>query len=81
MHVMFPFPRWRMHPLAGCNGTAVAVASWGRGEDGQLGHGGAGDLTEPRAIFSLLGMDVRRIACGAEYTVAVTVDSVYSWGW
>ena len=37
------------------------VASWGKGEDGQLGHGDAGAALQPRAIQALVdrGITVR----------------------
>jgi alpha-tubulin suppressor-like RCC1 family protein len=59
------------------------VASWGRGEDGQLGHGDAEQVNTPKAIHSLLGRDISSVCCGAEYTVAVSNkhQQVYSWGW
>jgi alpha-tubulin suppressor-like RCC1 family protein len=60
-----------------------AVLSWGRGEDGQLGHGGAEECQEPRVIHALLGEGVSQVCCGAEFTVAVSSrrQEVYSWGW
>lgn len=59
------------------------VVTWGRGEDGQLGHGDSAELTEPKACYNLLGKGVRAVVCGAEYTIAVTnqEESIYSWGW
>ncbi len=60
-----------------------AVASWGRGEDGQLGHGNAEECLVPKAIYGLVNAGVSQICCGAEYTVAVSrrQQEVYSWGW
>lgn len=63
-----------------CVGCDI-VATWGRGEDGQLGHGNADQVLRPKAVFDLIGKGVRAIACGAEYTIAVTPDTIYSWGW
>jgi hypothetical protein len=59
------------------------VASWGRGEDGQLGHGDAEQCVTPKAIAALVDQDIDSICCGAEYTVAVSRkhQRVYSWGW
>lgn len=57
------------------------VATWGRGEDGQLGHGNADQVLVPRAVRGLLGKGIQLIACGAEYTVAVCQEETYSWGW
>lgn len=65
--------------LLDCN----LVASWGRGEDGQLGHGDAEQINTPKAVHSLLDKDISSICCGAEYTLAVSKKhkQVYSWGW
>ncbi|KAK9788155.1 hypothetical protein WJX73_000527 [Symbiochloris irregularis] len=62
------------------NGT---VLSWGRGEDGQLGHGDAEERVWPTAIFGLQGGEVTAVFCGAEYSAAVSTstNSVFSWGW
>ena len=73
-------------PSRSCCSTAVdcnVVASWGRGEDGQLGHGDAEQCVRPKAIAALVDADVSSICCGAEYTVAVSNKHkrVYSWGW
>lgn len=59
------------------------VVSWGRGEDGQLGHGDAEERLIPHAIFNLINKRVSSIHCGAEYSVAVSKEdeTVYSWGW
>jgi hypothetical protein len=59
------------------------VLSWGRGEDGQLGHGDAEDRQEPQAVFSLINRGATAVHCGAEYSLAVAGDTkqVYSWGW
>ncbi len=63
--------------LADC-GT---VLTWGRGEDGQLGHGDSNELTQPKAVHSLLGKGVTSVYCGAEFTVAVAPSGLFSWGW
>lgn len=59
------------------------TASWGRGEDGQLGHGDAEERLRPHAVFSLLKKGITAVYCGAEYSVAVssTTGTIYSWGW
>jgi alpha-tubulin suppressor-like RCC1 family protein len=71
-----------------CNFTAsfagsTKLVTFGRGEDGQLGHGTADDQHEPMVVEALKGAHLGSVACGAEYTVAVTKtgDAVYSWGW
>ncbi|KXZ50732.1 hypothetical protein GPECTOR_15g416 [Gonium pectorale] len=59
------------------------VASWGRGEDGQLGHGQADECLIPTAITALTDAGIDNVVCGAEYTVAVASSrgQIYSWGW
>ncbi|GFR49976.1 hypothetical protein Agub_g12117, partial [Astrephomene gubernaculifera] len=59
------------------------VASWGRGEDGQLGHGQADECMTPKAISTLTDAGIEHVVCGAEYTVAVAPSrgQIYSWGW
>ena len=59
----------------------LAVFSWGRGEDGQLGLGDTSDQDEPTYVDALRGVGVRQIACGSGHTVVLTVDGeVYTWG-
>lgn len=61
--------------------AGLAVFSWGRGEDGQLGIGDTSDLQEPTFVDALRGVGVRQIACGSGHTVVLTTDgSVYTWG-
>ena len=59
------------------------VVSWGRGEDGQLGHGDANERPLPQTIHSLKEAQIDSIYCGAEYSAAVSYarKEVYSWGW
>lgn len=63
--------------------TGELVVSWGRGEDGQLGHGDAEERTQPQAIFSLVNRNISSVHCGAEYSVAISRErrEIYSWGW
>ncbi|GAB4814257.1 hypothetical protein N2152v2_001303 [Parachlorella kessleri] len=64
-------------------GSRGLVVSWGRGEDGQLGHGDAEERTQPQAIFGLLNAAVSSVYCGAEYSLAISRSrrEVWSWGW
>jgi Regulator of chromosome condensation (RCC1) repeat len=52
----------------------LAVFSWGRGEDGQLGLGDTSDHDEPTYVDALRGVGVRQIACGSGHTVVLTTD-------
>ncbi|XP_057419618.1 ultraviolet-B receptor UVR8 isoform X2 [Lotus japonicus] len=69
------------HSVALLSGNAVC--SWGRGEDGQLGHGDTDDRLLPTLLSALDAQQVVSVACGADHTIAYS-DSrleVYSWGW
>jgi len=57
------------------------VVSWGRADDGQLGHGNAAECVTPREVTALRGINITAITCGAEYTVAHSEQQIYSWGW
>ena len=59
------------------------VCSWGRGEDGQLGHGDAEDRLSPTHLSALDGHEVVSVTCGADHTTAYSesLAQVYSWGW
>ncbi|XP_077224913.1 ultraviolet-B receptor UVR8-like [Tasmannia lanceolata] len=69
------------HSVALLSGNVVC--SWGRGEDGQLGHGDAEDRLLPTLISLLDGLDIVSITCGADHTTAYSESQmqVYSWGW
>ncbi|KAF6170563.1 hypothetical protein GIB67_031971 [Kingdonia uniflora] len=59
------------------------VCSWGRGEDGQLGHGDAEDRLFPTQMSDLDGQEIVSITCGSDHTTAYSDSQtqVYSWGW
>ncbi|KAL3528160.1 hypothetical protein ACH5RR_012816 [Cinchona calisaya] len=59
------------------------ICSWGRGEDGQLGHGDAEDRFSPTQLSALNGHDVVSVTCGADHSTAYSRSrmQVYSWGW
>ncbi|KAK4490630.1 hypothetical protein RD792_001318 [Penstemon davidsonii] len=63
--------------------TGNLVCSWGRGEDGQLGHGDAGDRFSPTQVSALDGQEIVSVTCGADHTTAYSESKVqvYSWGW
>ena len=80
-----PISRWcfrNRDALCAHAGTGL-VLSWGRGEDGQLGHGDADERTQPHAVHALQQADTSAVVCGAEYSVALSHErqEVYSWGW
>ncbi|KYQ89671.1 putative protein serine/threonine kinase [Tieghemostelium lacteum] len=58
------------------------VFSWGRGENGQLGHGGIiAQQLKPKQIMELSGKFIRLISAGGYHSFAVQDNGdVYSWG-
>ncbi|KAB2064251.1 hypothetical protein ES319_A09G006700v1 [Gossypium barbadense] len=69
------------HSVALLSGNIIC--SWGRGEDGQLGHGDVEDRLSPTRLSALDGHDIISITCGADHTIAYSLSNaeVYSWGW
>jgi alpha-tubulin suppressor-like RCC1 family protein len=51
------------------------VASWGRGEDGQLGHGDANETSEPKAVYSLIDVGVRVSQRKCKYSFCMPENS------
>ncbi|XP_059624484.1 ultraviolet-B receptor UVR8 isoform X3 [Cornus florida] len=68
------------HSLALLSGNVVC--SWGRGEDGQLGHGDAEDRFSPTHLSALDGHEIVSVTCGADHTTAYSESHMqaYSWG-
>ncbi|XP_059199040.1 alsin-like isoform X2 [Centropristis striata] len=57
------------------------VWSWGRGSEGQLGHGDQLPRLQPLCIKSLIGEEVIKVAAGSHHSLALTAHcQVYSWG-
>lgn len=57
------------------------VWSWGRGQEGQLGHGDYLPRLQPLCIKSLSKKEVVKIEAGANHSLALTAQcQVYSWG-
>ncbi|OAY65499.1 ultraviolet-B receptor UVR8 [Ananas comosus] len=69
------------HSVALLSGNVVC--SWGRGEDGQLGHGDAEDRLVPTILTALDCPGIASVTCGADHTTAYSESElqVYSWGW
>uniref|UniRef100_A0A5B7BRW3 Putative ultraviolet-B receptor UVR8 n=1 Tax=Davidia involucrata TaxID=16924 RepID=A0A5B7BRW3_DAVIN len=59
------------------------VCSWGRGEDGQLGHGDAEDRFSPTQLSALNSHEIVSVTSGADHTTAYSESRMqaYSWGW
>lgn len=57
------------------------VWSWGRGSEGQLGHGDQLARLQPLCIKPLSGEEVIKVAAGSHHSLALTAQcQVYSWG-
>uniref|UniRef100_A0A8D0G9J0 Alsin Rho guanine nucleotide exchange factor ALS2 n=1 Tax=Sphenodon punctatus TaxID=8508 RepID=A0A8D0G9J0_SPHPU len=57
------------------------VWSWGKGKDGQLGHGDVLPRLQPLCVKSLDGKEVIQLSAGGCHSLALTAKSqVYSWG-
>ncbi|XP_021334529.1 alsin isoform X1 [Danio rerio] len=57
------------------------VWSWGKGHEGQLGHGDYLPRLQPLCIKSLSKKEVVKITAGANHSLALTAQcQVYSWG-
>uniref|UniRef100_A0A3P9C1B9 Alsin Rho guanine nucleotide exchange factor ALS2 n=1 Tax=Maylandia zebra TaxID=106582 RepID=A0A3P9C1B9_9CICH len=57
------------------------IWSWGRGSEGQLGHGDQLARLQPLCIKSLTGEEVIKVAAGSHHSLALTAQcQVYSWG-
>ncbi|KAA8531144.1 hypothetical protein F0562_005853 [Nyssa sinensis] len=69
------------HSVALLSGNVVC--SWGRGEDGQLGHGDAEDRFSPTQLSALDGHEILSVTSGADHTIAYSESRMqaYSWGW
>ena len=59
-----------------------ALLIWGRGAQGQLGHGDVQDgLSQERIGRELLGgWQVMMVACGAQHTLVLTVGGLWTCG-
>ncbi|XP_046887428.1 alsin isoform X2 [Hypomesus transpacificus] len=84
-------PRLQATPLTPVGGVPEArellpslhteVWSWGRGDQGQLGHGDTLPRLQPVCIKSLSSKEVVRVVAGAHHSVALTAQSqVFTWG-
>ncbi|XP_076849884.1 alsin isoform X3 [Brachyhypopomus gauderio] len=57
------------------------VWSWGRGQEGQLGHGDSLPRLQPLCIKSLSNKEVIKVVAGSNHSLALTAQcQVYSWG-
>jgi alpha-tubulin suppressor-like RCC1 family protein len=58
------------------------VFTWGKGNDGKLGHGDEKDISVPSPIDQSILCFVVQLAGGFEHSLALTLKrEVFSWGW
>ena len=58
------------------------VWSWGKGENGKLGHGDDADRHKPEMLQGFAGVDIVKVACGESHSLALDKDGrCYAWGW
>mmetsp|Transcript_36127 Transcript_36127/g.73362 ORF Transcript_36127/g.73362 Transcript_36127/m.73362 type:complete len:178 (+) Transcript_36127:658-1191(+) len=61
--------------------TDGEVYTWGRGDDGRLGHGDNGWKYVPRIAQSLSGQIIVQVTCGSYHTAAVASNGdLFTWG-
>ena len=61
--------------------THGEVYTWGRGDDGRLGHGDNGWKYVPRIAQSLCGHVMVQVTCGSYHTAAVSsTGDLFTWG-
>jgi len=57
------------------------VWSWGDGDYGKLGRGGSDGCKTPKLIEKLQDLDIVKVHCGSQFSIALTKDGqVYTWG-
>ena len=58
-----------------------SVWSWGRGEDGKLGHGDRQSQPLPRQVEAFAGQRVVAVSAGVAHSLAIIADgAVFTWG-
>ncbi|KAK6148541.1 hypothetical protein DH2020_019453 [Rehmannia glutinosa] len=50
------------------------VFTWGKGRNGQLGHGDNADRNSPTLVKALAGKQVKRVICGSNLTAAICLN-------
>ncbi|XP_021722925.1 uncharacterized protein LOC110690409 [Chenopodium quinoa] len=57
------------------------IFSWGEESGGRLGHGVEVDVSNPKLIEGLSGMNIELVACGEYHTCAITTSGdLFTWG-
>ena len=63
-----------------CTGSAAHAYSWGRGREGQLGHGLGSDEIAPRLIAKMHGRAAAAVACGARHSLFLAAGYAFACG-
>ena len=66
-----------LHHCVVVNKAKNKVYSWGRGTEGQLGHGHFKDVKEPTSVAKLANRHVLDVKCGDHYTLCVCTHIDY----
>lgn len=64
-----------------CGTEDGLLFSFGKGADGQLGHGDEADKLVPSCIDYLRGVQIKQLAAGFYHSAALTDEGIYIWGW
>ncbi|XP_052077229.1 E3 ubiquitin-protein ligase HERC2-like isoform X2 [Mytilus californianus] len=58
-----------------------AVYTWGDGDYGKLGRGGSDGSKSPKIVEKLIGQEINKVYCGAQFSLAQTKSgALFSWG-
>ncbi len=59
----------------------VRCGHGGDGDYGKLGRGGSDGCKTPKIVEKLQDLDIMKVCCGSQFSVALTKDGqVYTWG-
>jgi len=69
------------HHVAAVSESGV-LYTWGKGQNGRLGHGGSENELLPKAVEATVGQHVIQVSCGDFHSACVTTNPthVYTWG-
>lgn len=69
------------HHAAAASESGV-LYTWGKGQNGRLGHGSSENELFPKPVDALVGNHVIQVSCGDFHTACVTLNPshVYTWG-
>ena len=63
-----------------CIVVVGAVYTWGDGDYGKLGRGGSDGSKSPKIVEKLIGQEICKVYCGAQFSLAQTKSgAVFSW--